>query len=67
MDTPSDLRAFVPTGDFTLGKALADGGRTQGALEAYRRGIEAAQAKGDKQAEKEMKVFARRLERSLEA
>ena len=50
-----------------LGKALADGGRTQGALEAYRRGIEAAQAKGDKQAEKEMKVFVRRLERSLEA
>jgi tetratricopeptide (TPR) repeat protein len=50
-----------------LGKALAEGGRTQEALEAYRRGIEAAQAKGDKQAEKEMKVFARRLERSLEA
>jgi predicted Zn-dependent protease len=50
-----------------LGKALAEGGCTQEALEAYRRGIEAAQAKGDKQAEKEMKVFARRLERSLEA
>ena len=35
------------------------------ALDAYRRGIEAAQAKGDKQAEKEMTVFARRIERSL--
>jgi len=48
-----------------LGKALADGGRAAEALDAYRRGIEAAQAKGDKQAEKEMTVFARRLERSL--
>jgi len=49
-----------------LGKALADGGRAAEALEAYRRGIEVAQAKGDKQAEKEMTVFARRLERSLQ-
>ena len=29
--------------------------------------VEAAQVKGDKQAEKEMTVFARRLERSLGA
>ncbi len=48
-----------------LGKALADGGRAADALDAYRRGIDAAHAKGDKQAEKEMSVFARRLERSL--
>ncbi|MGH8738192.1 MAG: tetratricopeptide repeat protein [Burkholderiales bacterium] len=48
-----------------LGKALADGGHPAEALEAYRRGIDAAHAKGDKQAEKEMAVFARRLERSL--
>ena len=48
-----------------LGKALAEGGRAAEALEAYRRGIDAAHAKGDKQAEKEMSVFARRLERSL--
>lgn len=48
-----------------LGKALADGGRAADALDAYRRGIDAAHAKGDKQAEKEMAVFARRLERSL--
>lgn len=33
------------------------------ALDAYRRGIEAARAKGDRQAEKEMSVFARRLEK----
>ena len=45
-----------------LGRALADAGRREDALQAYRSGIEAAQKKGDKQAEKEMRVFARRLE-----
>ena len=45
-----------------LGRALADAGRRDDALQAYRSGIEAAQKKGDKQAEKEMRVFARRLE-----
>ena len=48
-----------------LGKALADSGRAPEALEAYRIGIEAARRKGDKQAEKEMSVFARRIEKSL--
>lgn len=48
-----------------LGKALAETGRAAEALEAYRHGIGAAHAKGDKQAEKEMTVFARRLEKSL--
>ena len=48
-----------------LARALADGGRVTEALEAYRRGIEAAERKGDKQAGKEMAVFARRLEKSL--
>jgi len=43
-----------------LGKVL---GETSEALEAYRRGIEAAKQKGDRQAEKEMTVFARRLEK----
>ncbi len=46
-----------------LGKLLAEADRGGEALEAYRRGIEAAQKKGDKQAEKEMTVFARRLEK----
>jgi predicted Zn-dependent protease len=46
-----------------LGRALADAGRAQEASEAYARGIEAARVKGDRQAEKEMTVFARRLER----
>ncbi len=46
-----------------LGRALADAGREDQALTAWTQGIEAARAKGDKQAEKEMTVFARRLER----
>ena len=44
-----------------LGRALADAGRDAEALETWSRGIEAAHAKGDRQAEKEMTVFARRL------
>jgi tetratricopeptide (TPR) repeat protein len=46
-----------------LGGALAEGAHADEALDAYRRGIAAAQAKGDRQAEKEMTVFARRLEK----
>jgi predicted Zn-dependent protease len=44
-----------------LGKALADSGQADAAHSAYRRGIEVAHSRGDKQAEKEMTVFARRL------
>lgn len=47
-----------------LGKALEAAGRAEEALAAYRDGIAAAQKKGDKQAEKEMTVFARRLSRA---
>ena len=46
-----------------LGKALEQSDLGAQALEAYRSGIEAARGKGDRQAEKEMTVFARRLER----
>ena len=46
-----------------LGKALEASGDSAGALAAYRSGIEVAERKGDKQAAKEMAVFARRLER----
>ena len=46
-----------------LGKALEPSAPTE-AIEAYRRGLEAARAKGDKQAEKEMTVFMRRLEKA---
>ena len=48
-----------------LGSALAKGGRNDEALASYRRGIEVAEKKGDKQAAREMAVFARRLEKSI--
>ena len=47
-----------------LGKALAETGDAAGALAAYERGISVAEAKGDIQAAKEMKVFARRLSKA---
>lgn len=50
-----------------LGKSLADAGRAGEALEAYRSGIAAARTRGDRQLEKEMNVFARRLEKALAA
>lgn len=48
-----------------LGKALADNGQDAEALQAYRDGIGVAEARGDKQAAKEMTVFAKRLEKRL--
>jgi predicted Zn-dependent protease len=47
-----------------FGRALAAAGRPDEALRAYRSGIDVARAKGDRQAEKEMGVFARRIERA---
>jgi len=47
-----------------LGQALGDSGDTIGAIAAYQRGIEIAHARGDRQAEKEMSVFLRRLQKS---
>ena len=47
-----------------LGKALAAAGDAAGAREAYRSGIAAADARGDKQAAKEMAVFLRRLDKA---
>jgi tetratricopeptide (TPR) repeat protein len=47
-----------------LGRSLAELTRVDQAIEAYRRGIEAARAKGDRQAEKEMTVFMKRLEKA---
>jgi predicted Zn-dependent protease len=46
-----------------LGKALLAADDRAGAAEAWRLGIAAAQERGDKQAEKEMTVFLRRLEK----
>jgi Tfp pilus assembly protein PilF len=48
-----------------LGQVLTELERPGEALQAYRQGIEAAGRKGDRQAEKEMTVFARRLEKKL--
>ena len=48
-----------------LGRALTDSGAADEALLAYREGIAVAERKGDKQAAKEMTVFAQRLEKKL--
>ncbi|MGO4703794.1 tetratricopeptide repeat protein [Dyella sp. 2RAB6] len=45
-----------------LGKALLAVEDRAAAADAWRHGIEAARARGDKQAEKEMAVFLRRVE-----
>ncbi len=49
-----------------LGQALAELGQIDAALEAYDTGIATAEARGDKQAAKEMTVFARRLRKRRE-
>ncbi|HTI95436.1 MAG TPA: tetratricopeptide repeat protein [Rudaea sp.] len=46
-----------------LGRLLAESGDATAAIETYRSGIAAAQKRGDKQAEKEMRVFLKRLEK----
>lgn len=46
-----------------LGKALQDGHDLAGARAAWEQGITAAQTRGDKQAEKEMTVFLRKLDK----
>ncbi|MBS1185015.1 MAG: hypothetical protein H6R09_616 [Proteobacteria bacterium] len=48
-----------------LGKALADSNALTDALAAYQQGITVAEARGDKQAAKEMGVFARRISKQL--
>ena len=47
-----------------LGKALSEQGDTSGATAAYAQGIAVAEARGDIQAAKEMRVFLRRLEKA---
>jgi len=46
-----------------LGRILTDAGDVAAATDAYRNGIAAANKRGDKQAEKEMTVFLRRLQK----
>jgi predicted Zn-dependent protease len=47
----------------SLGKALAEADDTHAAIQAYENGIAVAEARGDKQAAKEMHVFLRRLQK----
>lgn len=47
-----------------LGKLLADSGDATTAIAAYKHGITAAQKRGDTQAEKEMAVFLKRLQKT---
>ncbi|MFR0673886.1 tetratricopeptide repeat protein [Enterobacterales bacterium AW_CKDN230030176-1A_HGKHYDSX7] len=47
-----------------LGKACQAMGDTASARQAWNSGLEAAQRKGDKQAEKEMTVFLRKLDKT---
>lgn len=46
-----------------LGKALKDLGRAEAARGAWEKGLEAARTNGDKQAEKVMTVFLKRLDK----
>ena len=48
-----------------LGKARFSAGLLEQALDAYNHGIEVAEKRGDKQAAKEMTVFAKRIEKEL--
>jgi predicted Zn-dependent protease len=68
--TPHLRRALELDPDYSaawklLGKALAEQNQTEDAFNAYQHGIASAQRKGDKQAMKEMQVFARRLAKVL--
>lgn len=47
-----------------LGKLLAESGRKDEAGAAWTRGLEAAKKRGDKQAEKMMAVFMKRLQKT---
>jgi len=46
-----------------LGRACLESGDTQAARQAWEQGLEVAQAKGDKQTERELGVFLKRLAR----
>lgn len=46
-----------------LGKACHDAGDSEAARHAWQQGLEAARANGDKQAEKVMAVFLKRLDK----
>jgi predicted Zn-dependent protease len=55
------LDAAYSAGWKILGQARAAAGDAQGAVDSYSRGVEVANARGDRQAAKEMQVFLKRL------
>lgn len=57
------LDATYSAGWKLLGQARAASGDERGAAEAFRRGIDVADARGDRQAAKEMQVFLRRIQK----
>ncbi len=59
------LDATYSAGWKVLGQARAMARDERGAAESFRRGIEVADARGDRQAAKEMEVFLRRLEKRM--
>ena len=64
--TAVDMDANYSAAWKLLGKALAENGERQAAIDAYEAGIRIAQARGDIQAAKEMTVFAKRLRKQDE-
>jgi predicted Zn-dependent protease len=58
-----ELDAAYSAGWKVLGQARAASGDERGAADAFRRGIDVADARGDRQAVKEMQVFLRRIEK----
>ena len=57
------LDAGYSAGWKVLGQARAAAGDERGAIDGFKRGIEVADARGDRQAAKEMTVFLKRLEK----
>ena len=62
-----ELKPSYSTAWKVLGRVLADDGQLQKALEAFDSGLEAAQSNGDKQVEKEIGVFRKRVVKQMNA
>jgi len=60
-----ELKPDYSTAWKVLGRVLADDGQLDKALEAFDTGLAAAQANGDKQVEKEIGVFRKRVVKQL--
>ena len=57
--------SYYVSGWAILGKALAETGDKEQAIEVYEKGILVAEEKGDRQAVKEIQVFLKRLMNKL--